>query len=456
MIGESVGNYVVRSKIGEGGMGAVYLAEHARLGRRVAVKVLLPHMSRNPQLIARFFNEAKAATEIKNQHIVDVLDFGELADGSSYIVMEWLEGKTLSEVLAKEGRLSIARTARIAQGVAKALAAAHAHGIIHRDLKPENIFLVERDGDADFVKVLDFGIAKLALGDAGDVRTQTGAILGTPLYMSPEQCNGAPVDRRTDVYAMGVILYQMLTGTLPFNTTKLTELLVAHATLKPPPLRDHEPSITLATESAVLQALEKDPERRFDSIEALARAITEERHVAALPATTPSALPVPTPVSSPASQTAAEVFVRVGIRGKRPLVIVAAFSAIAVAVLVLLGLSLRNPGPATPPSAATAGASSPEATPPADAKTVTRWKLAKSNCGPGSMPGSVETTQVGNSIVSRAHGFPESKGTADADGSFHVRSRAGSCVGKRIDRTVTETCTNLLHMSCNVSYERID
>src|SRR6185436_3767475 len=155
--------YVVKQQIGQGGMGAVYLAEHVRLGKRVAIKVLLPAISAQPDLVRRFFNEAKAATEIHNPHIVDVIDFGELDDGSTYIIMEWLEGRSLAEALA-EGRFNLARAVHVARGIGRALSAAHERGIVHRDLKPDNIFLVRHDDDPDFVKVLDFGIAKLTLG----------------------------------------------------------------------------------------------------------------------------------------------------------------------------------------------------------------------------------------------------------------------------------------------------
>jgi serine/threonine protein kinase len=271
MIGTAIGNYVVQSKLGEGGMGAVYLAEHARLGKRVVVKVLLPELARSKDVVARFFNEAKAATDIKNEHIVDVLDFGELPDGTSYIVMEWLEGQSLAD-LVRGGPIPVARTLHIAQGMSQALGAAHARGIVHRDLKPDNVFLVSRSGDPDFVKVLDFGIAKLS-SNAGDVHTRTGAVMGTPLYMSPEQINGVNVDHRTDIYAMGIIVYQMLTGSLPFETTTLTELLLAHATKTPPPLRQRDASIPVEVEAAVMRALEKDPARRFESTEAFVSAL---------------------------------------------------------------------------------------------------------------------------------------------------------------------------------------
>ncbi len=275
MILRTIHNYVIKEQIGQGGMGAVYLAEHARIGRRVAIKVLLPATSAQPDLVRRFFNEAKAAAEIRNPHIVDVIDFGELEEGTSYIIMEWLDGRSLADALAKDGRIAIPRAVHIARGIGRALAAAHERGIVHRDLKPDNIFLVRHDDDADFVKVLDFGIAKLTLGGASDVQTVAGAIMGTPHYMSPEQCRGAVVDQRTDVYALGVILYEMLSGRRPFQGRNMAELFDAHMNQTPPSLRSLDPSIPPSVEQAIFQALAKDPDKRFARVDALITAFAD-------------------------------------------------------------------------------------------------------------------------------------------------------------------------------------
>ena len=269
MIGRTIGNYVVKTKIGEGGMGAVYAAEHPRIGRRVAIKVLHPELGKSPEIVARFFTEAKAANEIRNEHIIEILDFGELPDGISYFIMEWLDGKSLSTALEQQPKFPVPRALHVCKGIARALASAHSKGIVHRDLKPDNVYLIRRGDDPDFVKVLDFGIAKLMTGDPTQgFKTQTGAIMGTPYYMSPEQCRGAvkDIDHRTDIYALGCILYQMVTGQLPFNAEGLGELLLQHMTRPPTPPTQLDPAIPGEVENAILRALEKEPAKRWSSV----------------------------------------------------------------------------------------------------------------------------------------------------------------------------------------------
>jgi len=451
MIGTAIGNYVVRSKLGEGGMGAVYLAEHARLGRRVAVKVLLPEMARSKDVVARFFNEAKAATDIKNEHIVDVLDFGDLPDGTSYIVMEHLEGQSLADVL-RAGPMPLARVLHVAKGMSEALGAAHARGIVHRDLKPDNIFLVTRGGDSDFVKVLDFGIAKLTT-NAGDVRTQAGAVMGTPLYMSPEQINGSGVDQRTDIYAMGIIVHQMLAGALPFETTTLAELLVAHATKTPPPLRARDPSIPAEVEGAVLRALEKDPARRFDSVDAFVRALASPAAPSALASTVAPQSFVMAPAAPPPSKT--------------PIVIVAIAGAallalVGVVVVAAVFFSRAPDGSVAAPRETTTISTTPTpvvtsaAAAAAPTTYVDHWKLKATTCPAGSVPKHVDTTHDGASLVSRATGFPDSVGAVSPNGTFTVTNARGTCTGTATPNVVTETCTNPQGQSCAATYVRAD
>jgi eukaryotic-like serine/threonine-protein kinase len=278
VIGSVIGNYVVKQLVGEGGMGAVYLAEHPRLGRKVAIKLLHANLNKKADIVSRFFVEAKAATDIGSDHIVGVLDFGELADGQSYLILEWLEGRSLGQLLGDEKKLPLVRAIHIARGVARALAAAHAIGIVHRDLKPDNVFLVRKEDDPEFVKVLDFGIAKLLDNktDSLRVKTETGALIGTPAYMSPEQCRGADkVDQRTDIYALAVIFYEMVTGRLPFEAQGLGELLIAHMTQTPPSLRSIDASIPQSIDDAIEKALAKDPDARFQKIDAFVDALSE-------------------------------------------------------------------------------------------------------------------------------------------------------------------------------------
>ena len=278
MIGQSIGNYRVTRLLGEGGMGMVYLAEHPTLGRRAAVKVLHPDLAASHEMIERLFNEARAANAIGHPGIVEVSDLGLLPSGTPYIVMEFLEGQSLGARMNQGGRLSLRAALEIADQAASAVGAAHAKGIIHRDLKPDNLFLTPDPQwpGRERLKVLDFGIAKLAQrpATAGDVRTRTGAILGTPRYMSPEQCRDSrEVDHRTDIYSLGVILYEMLAGTPPFVSSSWGEMAHMHIGVKPPDLRELVPELPLAIERAVARALEKEPDARFQSMAELRQAL---------------------------------------------------------------------------------------------------------------------------------------------------------------------------------------
>ncbi len=269
--------YRIVRKVGEGGMGAVYQAEHAVIGKRVALKVLFADLSRRPELVARFLQEAKSASRIGHENVIDISDFGQTGEGLVYIAMEFLEGQDLGRALRSERTLPWGRARGILMQIAKGLRAAHAQGIIHRDMKPENIFLVQRDGRPDFVKVLDFGIAKVVSADNNDGPrlTQTGMIFGTPEYMSPEQAQGQPPDHRVDVYAVGCIMYHMLTGVVPFHADSFMGILTKHLLEPVIPPRQRRPDLQIPAdvEAVCLRALEKDRDKRWADMDEFYRAI---------------------------------------------------------------------------------------------------------------------------------------------------------------------------------------
>jgi serine/threonine protein kinase len=269
--------YRILRKIGEGGMGAVYLAEHALIEKRIALKILFQDLTRRPDLVARFLQEAKSASRIGQENVIDISDFGQTADGLVYIAMEFLDGQDLGGLLKTERWMPWLRARPILMQIAKALRAAHGHGIIHRDMKPENVYLIAREGRADFVKVLDFGIAKVVSADEADGPrlTQTGMIFGTPEYMSPEQAQGHPPDHRLDVYAVGCIMYQMLTGRVPFTADSFMGILTKHLVEAPVPLRQRRPDLEIPAdvEAICMRALEKDREKRWPDMDAFYRAL---------------------------------------------------------------------------------------------------------------------------------------------------------------------------------------
>ncbi len=272
LIGAEVdGRYRVMELIGEGGMGKVYLAEHVEIGKRVALKVLHQSYSRMPDLVERFRREARAASKIGHPNIVDVTDSGTTNDGSVYFVMEYLEGVELGSVIEREGAIDIARALRITGQICRALSAAHREGIIHRDLKPENIYLITRDGSADVVKVLDFGIAKTTEAEAARERrlTSPGMAMGTPEYMAPEQAAGRPADARTDVYALGAIMYEMVTGVPPYSGDNFMEILTKKATSDPPPPLTIRPDLPVQIADLVMASMARNPDDRPQTMEAL-------------------------------------------------------------------------------------------------------------------------------------------------------------------------------------------
>jgi serine/threonine-protein kinase len=262
--------YEIVRRIGEGGMGAVYEAKHSIIGKRVAIKVLLEKFLENEELIARLLQEARLASSIGHQNIVDVTDFGTTRDGRAFVVMEFLEGEPLSELIMRDAPLAVERSLAIVKQVASALGAAHDKGIVHRDVKPENVYLVRR-GDLDFVKVVDFGVSKAVrtqeeTGSEWQRLTRTGAVLGTPLFMSPEQAGGSEdIDHRADIWATALILYECLTGELPFRGNNYLGVIaqIQNKEVQPPSALRPELGIPEAVDRMVMHGLEKDRTRRY-------------------------------------------------------------------------------------------------------------------------------------------------------------------------------------------------
>jgi serine/threonine-protein kinase len=409
MIGEVVGSYRVLSLLGSGGMGAVWLAEHTLLGRRVAIKFLLPQVSQNQAIVDRFFAEARAATRIADPGIVVIYDFGWHTSGAAYIVMEHLAGESVQARLRK-GRFAVVDAVRAVQHAAMAMAVAHGAGIIHRDLKPDNLFLVPDPvvPGGERIKILDFGIAKL-LGDehGNPSRTSTGLIMGTPTYMSPEQCRGAAdVDHRTDIYALGCVLFHLLCGRLPFQATTPADMIAAHLR-EPAPLPSmFVPQIPIALDTIAMRCLAKRADDRHASMTELARALAaavgSPGEIASIPpvrarsrdgsgATPPPALGTPRPerVDPPPVERGAETVASLGgdppvyARGAQPSTLVSgagesippsprggrlvaalvasvALAAVVVAIVVATGRP-------TPEATTAPGSAPPRVVAPADA-----------------------------------------------------------------------------------------
>ena len=282
LIGKNVGNYRVIAKIGEGGMGSVYLGEHPMIGKRVAIKTLHPDLASKEDIISRFFTEAKAVNDIGHANIVDIIDYGKMRDDelnadAVYFVMEFLDGEGLNVRLKRDG-VSPKESIYILRQCCSALAASHKKHIVHRDLKPENIYLITKGDDKNYVKLLDFGIAKLT-GSESSVsqhKTRTGLVIGTPAYMSPEQCEGkGNVDWRSDIYSLGVLFYEMLTGRVPFPGDGFGEVLVAHLTKTPDLPSQVRQDVPAGLEAICMHALEKDKNRRFQSMEEMIAAFDD-------------------------------------------------------------------------------------------------------------------------------------------------------------------------------------
>lgn len=292
LIGKVVaGRYRVLDRLGQGGMGTVYLAEHEAIEKKVALKVLRPEYSAKPDLVERFQREAISASRIKHPNVLDVFDFGQLDDGCFFLAMEFLEGRDLADELERRHVLPSEHALRITLQICKALAVAHAKGVVHRDLKPENVFLQTTADGEEMVKIVDFGIAQLRSNEEAAATetsrrrlTRTGMIFGTPEYMSPEQAAGKPADLRVDVYSTGIILYEMLTGAVPFTGETFFGVLNAHQNDPLPPMRalNAEVHASPELEAVIVKALAKRPEERFGSMRELAAALMRTPEAAEL------------------------------------------------------------------------------------------------------------------------------------------------------------------------------
>ena len=378
LINHTIGNYRVTSLLGEGGMGVVYLAQHPVFGRKVAIKLLHAVLARDTDIVARFFNEARAIHMVAHENIVEILDFGQTPDGQPYFIMEYLSGESLSDAIAR-GPMAPDQVEAIGVQMCKALAAAHAKGIVHRDLKPHNVQLVIKADGALQVKILDFGVAKILATPDGtnSVKTRTGSLMGTPLYMSPEQCKGAGVlDHRTDIYSLGVILFEMVSGRPPFNAEGVGELFAKHMLEDPPLVTDFAPNLTPHMAAAIMKALAKDPAARFQSMEDFRKAIVGEVKVTAPAsngprrslsnaATSTMSQTVSARASTTLSSASSEIDDELEIKPKRTKLFVALGGGAALLVVGYFALSGKEkvPPPASPPVATTTAAVAPPTTP---------------------------------------------------------------------------------------------
>jgi serine/threonine-protein kinase len=369
--GAQLGSYRVLERIGHGGMGEVWLAEHALLKRRAAIKLLRPAFSNNEEMVTRFFNEARAATAISDPGIVQIFDFGHHED-IAYIVMELLEGETLDARRERVGMMPVDDALRFARQVATSLGAAHARQIVHRDLKPENIFLV-RDPEVpggERAKILDFGIAKLTHDEVA-LKTQTAAVMGTPMWMSPEQCRGAGgVDQRSDIYSLGCVLYLLVTGNPPFEADGFGELFAKHMYEAPRPPTHLNTTLPLDVEAVILRCLAKDPAARYANGAELAAALDAAHKRASQSALVPPTIYTIPPPQQQRQQkfttlsAAASVIAAPPPRRNMGLVMLG-LGGIAVAVAIVTFAVLRPSSESKKPAApAIAPAAAPIPTPP--------------------------------------------------------------------------------------------
>ncbi len=375
LINQTIGNYKVIKLLGEGGMGAVYLAEHPVIGRKVAIKVLHVSLGRDQEIVGRFFNEARAIHTIGHQNIVEILDFGQTTDGQPYFIMEYLSGESLNDRVAR-GPMSPSEALVIAEQMCRALSAAHSKGIVHRDLKPHNVHIAADAEGKPLVKLLDFGVAKiLSATETGgqSVKTRTGSLMGTPLYMSPEQCRGSgTLDHRTDIYSLGVMIFEMLAGRPPFNAEGVGELFAKHMLEAPPLLLDLAPETPPGMAAAIMRSLAKDLEQRFATMEDFRVALMNGASGTKVPTIMRTAVTRPTSTTPkpPAAQSttlsaaSSEIEDDLAVPKRRSGVAIGALAVVAVSVLAVFLLRKPSAPNETPAPAPVTAAPAPAPTPP--------------------------------------------------------------------------------------------
>jgi tRNA A-37 threonylcarbamoyl transferase component Bud32 len=378
------GRYLVEGILGEGGMGIVYRGRHRVIDKKVAIKVLRGDMAKDKEITERFLQEARAASSIGNAHIIDISDFGQLPDGSTYFVMEYLDGESLSAASEHQRPMPIARLLHIAKQIAHGLGAAHLAGIVHRDLKPDNVMLINRGADRDFVKILDFGIAKVG---AESKITRAGSVFGTPHYMSPEQAAGTAVDKRTDIYAMGVILYELASGQVPFDADNFMGILTQHMYKAPVPILAIVPppeGVPPGLDAIIQKCLSKKPEQRYATMAALTTDL-EKVQQGVVPDAVPEMMSRSGGFNVPADYFRSETGMPAPVpatpmAGPRPRWgVYAGIASIVACVSVALFAMLRpTASHATPPAAPTVVVTAPPGPPVAPVASVTAAPPASS------------------------------------------------------------------------------
>jgi serine/threonine-protein kinase len=429
------GKYRVERVLGQGGVGIVLAAKHLQLGQRVAIKMLLKNATN--ESVTRFLREARAAVRLKSEHVARVVDVGEIAPGEPYMVMEYLEGTDLSQIVKSGGPLAVQDAVAYVLHACEAIAEAHSMGIIHRDLKPANLFLTTAADGSNTVKVLDFGISKVVDGDPegdGMQLTKASAILGSPHYMSPEQMNSASkADARSDIWALGAILYQLLSGKVPFETKVLYELIVMVSSTSPPPISSFRSDVPPGLEAAVFRCLEKKPAARFPNVAELALAIAEygpagartsaekttrtlETSGISVSLTPPPSTPKPPPATLTAMASTGATTGQQSRPGMSRVILGGAAAGVVIAAaLVFVSLRGSSSPPSSPPSSAAPVSAPDMSAPTAPRAAVTPEPPAVEPAPPSSGAASEPTAEVPAAAPAKSAG-PRVKGQSRKDG----------------------------------------